>query len=1261
MKWITAKDITTWAATEGRLCQQTMPELVRRLIHATAPSIERIDFPTDDSIATGGWDGSLETISTSPFFPSGTSGWEIGTETSAGSKASEDYKKRTANSLGLDKKKSTFVFVTPRAWPAKKKWEIEKKKDKKWKEVRVIAADELEAWLASAPAVALWLARKMNKLASGEVRDIEEVWEEWSLTTNPVMTTDIVIAGRTRELDKVHHWATQPPSLIEIQGDSPDEAYAFLYASLSKLTPEEQANVFSKCVVIEDIQQMRACIKTFSTPLIIAAPADCTQAAPLAISKGHHVFVSIDSQTAIVGSGVVRLPRPQRDPLEKALKATGLSELEVKRHIRDSGRSIAVLRRRLSTSSVIKKPNWIESFPSQILTALLVAGSWNEEKGEDKKILEKLSEMKYDELKIELEKLSKVGDSPVRHIGSVWALKSPLDAWFLISHLLTEPTLKKVGQVIQSVLAEKDPKYNLSVDKRWAASMYGKSLKYSEWLRRGMSESLVLLAVYGNGQDEDTSKSQMFVDSIVQSLLSKAKTWKAWSSLKDVTPLLAEASPTTFIQSLREKINISPNIFISLMKDDGMTLGECHHSGLLWALEATAWSPEYFSDTVSILTLLSKLDPGGGWNNRPANSLKDLFLPGLPQTNASPSERIASFDNLINQEPEIGWKLAQNSMNGTVSPSYQFHWRDNGGHRTGLDHENVQDHNEYVKELLPRLEQLSYATNENLIESVHSFINVNDEIRQGVVRALNNAKPEQYSKEERDKMRSNLRHTLNWINSYGDERIRKHSQPLHSALKKFDPEDVIERVGWLVADPWVQLPEGDPKDYDDKNQNILEKRKQAAREMLDKTSLKKIFEFVKKAQYAWFLGDVMGRAVKSEKEESTILDAMLKDEKLPYHLISGFAQGRIGSTDKTWIEKQIKKLKKRKTYTDYGCALLYLGESEGIAVWEKVKTEGTKVEKHYWKLASGFSKEDYSKDGEFAVEKLLDAKRPNAAIKIAGDHRTSINSKLLQRLLMDLLANTEAQKHPMDGWYIEGVFEQLHSRNELSLEEIAKLEWPFIKVLDNHGTSNLTLAIHKVLQKDPAFFTQLISILYKRDDGKPDPQKNNATEKQRESMASNAWDIFHRWTLVPGFNPDGSVDEKTLFEWVENARKQCSEIGKGIGCDLKIADMLSRAPADPDGIWPHIAVRNLIEKLRSDMIDKHIPIGIYNGRGVTSRGVYDGGKQERSLSDKYLEMSKKVSIKWPRTAAILRSISESYQWDAKRFDVDSDLNDLRFG
>jgi hypothetical protein len=212
----------------------------------------------------------------------------------------------------------------------------------------VIAADELEHWVATTPAVALWLARQIGKVISNEIRDLEQIWDEWSLVTKPAITPQIVASGRGKDIETVHRWISEPPNLLEVQGDSPDEAIAFLYAAIQALPDKDRTKALSRSVFVNDATHLRSCVHNFQTPLVFAAPSDCVDPAGVAVAKGHHVFLSADAKTVDVGGRLVALSRSRRAIFEESLRANGFSRIQAQRHARDSGCSLPVLRRRLS-------------------------------------------------------------------------------------------------------------------------------------------------------------------------------------------------------------------------------------------------------------------------------------------------------------------------------------------------------------------------------------------------------------------------------------------------------------------------------------------------------------------------------------------------------------------------------------------------------------------------------------------------------------------------------------------------------------------------------------------------------------------------------------------------------------------------------------------------------------------------------------------------------------------------------------------------
>ena len=1258
MKWIDVGDIKNWVNGKQRHCAQTLPELIRRLIFATSSTIEEINFPSGDSVANGGWDGYLKTPNISPLFPSGISAWEIGTEKTPGTKADADYLKRTSDSLGVNKNEASFVFVTPHPWPKGKEWERKKKSLGEWRDVRVVSSDHLELWLESAPAVALWLGRQIKGL-SDQIRDIEGFWEEWAIATDPEMTTELVLGGRVKEVERIQNWLKNEASIIEVRGDSPDEPFAFLYGTISALPEDEKMQALSRCIIVENIQQFRTCATTFQNPLIIAAPSECRVAAALATKKGHHVFLSADSRSVDVRSNLLQLSRPRREIVEECLKKTGLSEKDSRNLARDFGRSIPVLRRHQSVTSA-KAPEWANQGQSKILIPLLFAGAWDENKEGDKQLVELLSGVSYDEYIKLLSPLLLVDDSPIRKIGSIWMLKAPLDAWYIIAPNITDDNLSLFEQAVASALTKTDPKYDLEAEKRWMASVYGKSNPYSEWIRESLVESLVLIAVYGDRSPYIKTSTQIFADNVVKNILASANKWEMWASIKDVTPLLAEASPDAFVGALERIITEDKALLKELLSDDGTMFGECRHAGLLWALESISWSSEYFSRAVNTLYELSNIDCGGKWHNRPINSLKDIFAPGLPQTHVEPSQRLAVLKSSIEKDPKTTWRFVKDYYGmGSMSESHMFRWRDTGGSRRGLEHESPADHSVYIKGLLSLFTELA-CKKENIISAIDDFTHLSEDIREQLLKTLKKETVDSFSVEERLEIFHSIREALNWVNNYGKDGFREQIPELEEIYKKFTPENILDKYGWLISDPWPRLPQGEPKDHEAKDDTIKIAQEEAAREVLNQVSAEGIIHFSLATTYPGVLGRILGRIVNNGEEENKMFDEMIKDCTRNSIFIQGYVAGRVEKNGDAWIEQQIARLKELGTYSAETYALLYLGRKENAETWSMISKHGKDAESTYWKQATGYSVDNKKEDACIAVEKLLDVGRPAAALKIAGDSDTLVPSQLLQRLLHDFvkIENNERRDGVMDAYYLGNIFNQLYQRNDLPLDEVAKLEWPYVALFEEFKRyTTFPTALHRNLQADPLLFAQLITFLYKSNNKEFD--KNNKLEKKyQKRMADVSYRLFDSWYLLPGLEDDGNLDEDKLKKWIVDARNKCLETGHIAGCDIQIGFILAHAPSNPDGTWPHVSVCNIIEFLNNETIDRHIENEIYNSRGVTSRGLNDGGAQERDLVQKYKKMSDATKDKWPRTSRLLLNISKSYELEAKRHDVDSDLHDL---
>ena len=164
MEIMSASKLDSLSTEKSRLFQELLPELVKRLIIDSSKSLSSIRIPSKDDIWAPGFDGIIENDEKNTYVSSGKSVWEFGTNNDSLTKINDDYEKRTINSLGIDKKETTFYLVIPKIWAFKgsggaiSEWENNKND---WKEVHLYDASVLCDWINSRPAVAAWLMEKL--------------------------------------------------------------------------------------------------------------------------------------------------------------------------------------------------------------------------------------------------------------------------------------------------------------------------------------------------------------------------------------------------------------------------------------------------------------------------------------------------------------------------------------------------------------------------------------------------------------------------------------------------------------------------------------------------------------------------------------------------------------------------------------------------------------------------------------------------------------------------------------------------------------------------------------------------------------------------------------------------------------------------------------------------------------------------------------------------------------------------------------------
>jgi hypothetical protein len=187
------------------------------------------------------------------------------------------------------------------------------------------------------------------------------------------------------------------------------------------------------------------------------------------------------------------------------------------------------------------------------------------------------------------------------------------------------------------------------------------------------------------------------------------------------------------------------------------------------------------------------------------------------------------------------------------------------------------------------------------------------------------------------------------------------------------------------------------------------------------------------------------------------------------------------------------------------------------------------------------------------------------------------------------------------GYELEEVFEVLRRRTDVDRIQVASREYTFLPLLDHRGR-NLTL--HELLTSEPTLFVQVLSDVFRAASGSGD-QEVTEEESRRATMG---YRLLQSLRKIPGIKQDGSLDGDTMRRWVLEVRDLASGADRSTIADLQLGELLAYAPPDPgDGAWPHRAVRELLEELRSEDIERGIVTEQHSKRGVFTKGMFEGG------------------------------------------------------
>ena len=1245
--------VRQWA--DRQECRRKLPVLVRRLIRETTPALSSLRFPGNEAIDLAGFDGLAENDAETVWVPKGQSVWEIGCSQNPRTKADGDFSKRTTDTSKEVRERSSFVFVTPRRWNSKDEWIGECRRQGAWADVYAYDAIDLETWLAEAPTTSRWLGELLGIACHGLMTP-HEWWQRWSTASAPPISKKLVATRRHNEHHQLLSKLLGRQPVVSVQADDRKEAVAFVVAAMIEADAVELLD--------------RTLVATSGNVEIPVSPSHLFVIADVEEGKDPD-FGDRQNKTIVRPypkgrfdvHDAIQLSHVPSELFRSELEAMGISCDEAASQALKSGHSVPVLRRQLSSDPEIMKPEWARNKDTaKRLLPFALAGSWVERGNiDDNIVLQLLGEFDEESLEQIRNELLTLNDAPIARYGDANVVVSQLDALFALGPFIQRDDLERFFELAAMLLGDRDPALDLPQEQWWKAALHGKGRNYSRNLLSGIGDALCILAVHGavicgNRLGIDIS---FRIDQVVRSLMCNADASR-WLTIRDHLRTLAEITPRVFLDCLEEDLKRSKPAICALMgATGGPAGGECLRSNLLWGLETLAWNPAHFSRVAQIVFELRRIEVKDNWGNSPKSAARSLFHAWCPATSLSVAERMEVLRDLSKhyREPTMDVCISLIPVSGEdyASPTARPRWRALNADAPEVTYDDIRDAEIEANQILLSLSPFDKQELETLIGvACRLYPDTLNKLMKEI---------ELWAAKVDDNSKADLRHKLRLQATNRSYHQNDREEELNAAFRQMetvlDPVTTEARHRWLFESAQIewQVPVGEDNEehwsFEEGLARAEKLRREAIEEIIEQSGEGAIVSFAHSVKQPELVAQALIPVKAPTKTTAKWASAALRNA--PSKASNAFLRQVLwiaGLNDLNAVYRVLydqgllDDLESRRRFAEHlpGCA----------AGWTVAKALGEDAQSAYWSSAQFHVRDNtIQAEIEYAVNKLIEYRRPRSAFYSVYNQAGRLSPELWVWIFNEM-ANCEEPKIKLPAYYeLEKVLEYLDSANGVTDEQIAKLEFPFVPVLCPYGyrKSKRTLAIHRELARNPAFFVQLISLQFGRNDGQNEPEHEAIPIVCRETYAKLAFHALQGWNTVPGYQSNGGIDDKRFTSWATNALCRAEDVGLKEVAEFQFGALLARfARTRSWDDWLPECMLEFLERCENEGLRKAFAIGVHNARGITTRKPYDGGEKERKLAGRYRGLGARMIRSYPRVSYVLSSLADSYSNDAQRHD-----------
>lgn len=864
-----------------------------------------------------------------------------------------------------------------------------------------------------------------------------------------------------------------------------------------------------------------------------------------------------------------------------------------------------------------------------ILIAAIVS-CWNEDNRNDRTLVELLAGIPYNNWIQSLRKLYEKGDPSIIFYNNFWSVKEPEVILKNLGVQLYDSHIPKIAPLIERAFLDYDTKYDLESADRFAASIYHKSSQYSSSIRHGLSN---FLAIAGNFTEQFKSCSSWKLKKLIDDMIKiviESPDWRVIATMENNFQLLAEASPVCFIKSVQNAITAEDSGLCAYLSESESQFGTTHFYGsqLVYALALIACRQEFFSPACYSAFYVLKIRP------EHFAKLTSVFLPWSPKTEAPFAQRIAIVKQFFEVDDDLAWKFlctllpGQTTACGSFTPpkylvckigeqSLNAYWEESDAYLE-LAIERISQHKDRLLTLLEFIDQTSEDIFYKIVARTEVVSkNYTDEDKYVIWNKLLSL----FSKHRQFP-------NADWVMP------EKTLSAIEALAEKIAPKDRRIKIRRLFQNGTYDILPEKYNSHVEKEAALNSLRLEELDWCYRTYGLEALVCCVESFDSVRSVGSILAKLNFTDECDSNILAWLTSSHDKRKALAKEYLHARFRICGVSWLRTQLEGRNQEEIAVFLGSIPL---TQESMSLAEQLLTDRLE---EYWKHVPVWGIEDNAK-ADYIIQRLLQYERPADALELIEImHHTK--HFLVGDIIFETLKSLAIMKHndiaQHNAYTVVCLIEWL--QDNWDDERVIQLELWYFKLFQSYGSKG-PKRLYMTLANVPDFFMDMLCHTFK---GHHETKKEISDEESK--VGEHLFDILYHWNIPPGTNDDGTIDSDKLDTWFSAVKAASQEKDRYKIAMQLIGAAFFHSPPDPDGLFIHHSVAELLHREGDDLRE-----GYFN-EAIKSRGAHfvdPSGAPEFALEKQYNEYAMQIdSLGLFRFAEKLRLLAKLYHSEALR-------------